>query len=227
MKSFNTICLIRHQLIKFISALVTYLSFDIIENNFDQLIIRQLFKSSSPVLHSTSSKNIGILPILNENFTKALKKDESNFSGPLKSKLITHNMNELTFDELINIHSTYLQNVTHFKILNDTEIGKHSGTSYIKQIYQFLEICFAFIKSSEEYNSLIVNYISILNVEENLRSEDMNQFDDDLEELENKIKLIVNKIYKDLYMSNYKSMLYIFIKDLRSDTELKDLSRFF
>lgn len=227
MKSFNTICLIRHQLIKFISTLVKYLSFDIIENNFDQLMIRQLFKSSSPVTHSTSSKNIGILPILNENFTKALKKDESNFSGPLKSKLITHNMNELTFDELINIHSTYLQKVTHFKILNDTEIGKHSGTSYIKQIYQFLEICFAFIKSSEEYNSLIVNYISILNVEENLRSEDMNQFDDDLEELENKIKLIVNKIYKDLYMSNYKSMLYIFIKDLRSDTELKDLSRFF
>lgn len=227
MKSFNTICLIRHQLIKFISTLVKYLSFDIIENNFDQLIIRNLFKSSSPVLHSASSKNMGILPILNENFTKALKEDECDFSGPPKSRIITHNMNELTFDELISIHSTYLQKVTRFKILSDIEIGKHSGTSYIKQIYQFLEICFAFIKSSEEYNSLIVNYISILNVEENLRSEDMNQFDDDLEELENKIKLIVNKIYKDLYMTNYKSMLYIFIKDLRSDTELKDLSRFF
>lgn len=227
MKSFNTICLIRHQLIKFISTLVKYLSFDIIENNFDQLIIRKLFKSSSPILHATSPKGMGVLPILNERFANTLKKDEGSFLRPPKSRIITHNMNELTFDELINIHTMYLQKVTRFKILNDAEIGKHSGTSYIKQIYQFLEICFAFIKSSEEYNSLIVNYISILNVEENLSSEDMNQFDDDLEELENKLKLIVNKIYKDLYMTDYKSMLYMFIKDLRSDIELKDLSRFF
>lgn len=210
-KSYKVINVIRNQLVKFITTLISYFSFDLIENNYQNLIINKLYKCSNQgsiigrldpeVLKSFQSRNlIG----LNESETESV-------------------MNELTIDELIEVHATYIKSITNCKLFNDSSIGKISGNSYIKLIYTLLEIVFLFIKSSEEFSSLMTNYITIVNMEENDDSDD--QYDDDLEAVDDKLRIMVSKIYHQIYLDQFHATKQQFIKDLRNDLTLKDLGK--
>ncbi|CAK7913007.1 spindle pole body component Spc98p [[Candida] anglica] len=231
MRSFNKVCIIRNRFIKFISILLKYLSYDIIETSFNQLVVKKLFKSKISTVQV--GNKFEIIPELSKGFLESITKKKTNNNvtnnGIIPNNEI-HNMNELTIDELISIHTNYLKSIINCKLLNEQEIGKFSGESFIQQIYEFLEIQFAFIKGSEEFSSLIVKYVSLLNIDENIQVTDdidMDQFDDEFVEIEGSLQNMMDRIHNELYQGEFLPKLERFVKDLRGTIEFREMSKFF
>lgn len=221
-KSFQIVNVFRFNLIKLISSITRFLSFDVIEQSFEQNIVGRFFKCSDRS-HSRNSTNS--LPPLNSAFTKKLEPIKPRLKDSLGFDSIPHNMSELTFDGLIESHEVYLRHITGCKLLSDSETGRASGISYVNQIYHFLEICFGFIKSSEEFIALTTNYVAVLNLEENTNNDDNMRFDDDLEVLEKNLKALISRIYQELYLKEFRVNYNMFVNDLRHDVDLRDLGR--
>ncbi|CUM65959.1 uncharacterized protein PRCAT00003612001 [Priceomyces carsonii] len=211
LKSFSTVNIIRHQLIQFLNFLVRFISFDIIDDNFNEFIVEKIFKSNIPDMKSK-------LPI-SDYFLKSIG---SKVIG-LASSTVSHNMNELTIDELIKIHEQFLLLVTQNPLLNEAVVGKYTRRSYIDQVYSILEIILNFIVGSKQYYDLITNYIAVLNIEENLLEEE--HTDEDLERIEISLKSIMKKIYKDLFIQEFQVIYDGFVKDLKSDLFMREVSR--
>ncbi|ODV68142.1 hypothetical protein HYPBUDRAFT_5945 [Hyphopichia burtonii NRRL Y-1933] len=220
LKSFKTIGIMRNQMIMFITTMIRFFSIDLVEDCFHKLIIEKLFKSKNPK-HASNSNNQK-LAIFNKTFAKSIQ--NKKIIG-LEPELVEHNMNEYTIDELISIHQKYIHLITNYKLFSEDQIGKVSGDSYIKNIYALLEIVFMFIKASEEFGMLIRNYIAITNIEKGLQGGSNEEYDDDLEIIDDKLKLMFNQIYNQTYLQDFKSTKELFVKDLKSDLDLKDLSR--
>lgn len=219
--AFNKINMIRNQLIKLVNVIIRYLSFDVIEEGFQKLIVERLFRSKD--MHSRNNREILTLPVLNEGFLKKVQ-NSHGLLGLEKNQEVVHNMNELTFDELLGLHSSYLRHITSCKILSEDAIGKASGESFISQIYTFLEILFQFIKGSEMFAALAVNYMSLLKLHENLA--DDGTLDESVEHVQEQLEQTVTRMYRDVYFGNFKVRREIFIRDLRADLDLKELSKF-
>lgn len=209
-KSYKMINIVRNQLIKFILALISYFSFDLIENSYQNLLIKKLLTTSD------QKSSVGKLD------PELLKSFQSRNLIGLEESESDDTINELTIDELIEIHSTYIKSITTCKLFSDSSIGIVSGNSYIQLIYTLLEITFLFIKSSEEFNSLISSYITIVNIEEN---DDSEQYDDDLEMVDDKLRVMVHKIYHQIYQDQFTATKQLFVRDLRNDLTLKDLGK--
>lgn len=214
-KSFNTINLIRNGMIQFLNSVVGYLSFDIIEDSFTKMITEKLFKSTTGL---AAKDPTSLLASLSPQFMNSVR------GNALSSNIIRHNCNELTFDELIDMHNTYLSSIVDNKLINEDTIGKQTKQSFILQIYGILEVIFKYVKSAEEFNNLIVNYILVINIEENTHNT-VDDMDRDMEEIEIKLLAITTRIHK--LHAEYKLKKLDFVRDLKSDVELRDLSQLF
>lgn len=209
-KSFNTINMIRFQLINNLNAIVNYLSFDVIETSFQKNINKKLFKSVD-----TKSELININPdFIYKLSIEQLKDINQNIS-------VNHNMNELNIDEIIEIHTTYLNKICKNKLLNEDTHGKYSGLTFIEQLYSLLELIFEFIKSSEHYYGILINYILILNIDQ----QDI-EMDQDIILAETSLQKSFVLIYRKIY-HNYKNQLDSYTKDLKADLDLQQLSKLF
>ncbi|KAK6458864.1 spindle pole body component [Scheffersomyces xylosifermentans] len=223
-KAFNSTNLIRSHLVKFLNSLVSFISYDIIEDNFQNGVNKKLFKSSIPGEQDDENSSLSLLNSLNPHFIKSFTRDINN------ANKVEHNMNQLTIDELIKVHETYLNKIIDFKLLNEQSIGKTTQLSYIAQIYQILQTIFKFISSSSEFHNLIVNYVLILNLEENeegLEETTISQIDNDLEDIEHTLSAVIDRIYKQIYLEEFKMQVQDFVQDLRTDFELRELSKLF
>ncbi|RLV91844.1 Spindle pole body component SPC98 [Spathaspora sp. JA1] len=122
------------------------------------------------------------------------------------------NINVLTIDEIISMHNNYLNKIIDNKILNEETRGKTTGVSFINQIYSILQTIYDFINTSQELHELMYQYSIGTSTDE-----------EDLDELQEQIRIVKLKIYNEIY---YKFQQYQdnFINDLKSDFELKDLS---
>lgn len=221
-KAVRTINLIRSKLLKFVQVILKYLSFDLIEENFEHHILRRLFQSKNVMdlkSNDNSSNGFKTLPILNKNFAQQCNQEEG-ITGLEKVPQIKYNVHQCTIEQLTTIHSIYLSKISDCKLLSEVHQGRHSGISFINQIFEFLEISFAFVKSSEEFNSSLSNYISLLKY--NSSAED---FDDDMEELYQRLVTVMKIIYKNLYIGRFERGMDVFLRDLRADVDLKDLSK--
>ncbi|ODV82203.1 spindle pole body component [Suhomyces tanzawaensis NRRL Y-17324] len=229
-KSFNTINMIRFNLIKFMNSLVQYLSFDVIEDAYHTLITKKLFKSNEVYTNEENEgfKNrlLQLLNAFNPSFIQSIKGSPQT-SG--SEQRVLHNVNELTFDEIIKMHEAYLSKIVNSKLINEDSLGKTTKTSYIEQVYKLLELVFRFYKSAEEYNHLVVNYVLILNIEasqaENEIDADMVEIDA-LQDTEDKLQAITDRIYRHIYQQ-FQEGLANFVRDLKVDYELKPMASMF
>ncbi|KAG2734538.1 hypothetical protein G9P44_002544 [Scheffersomyces stipitis] len=223
-KAFNTSNLIRAHMQKFLNSLIGYISYDIIENNFNSIINRSYFKTNIAEEKFDNVESKSLLSSLNPEFVRSFT------VGSVNEDHVDHNVNELTIDEIIKKHEDYLRAITNFKLLSEDSLGKLTQSSYISQIYEILHIIFKFVTSCREFHHLIVNYVLVLNLEENedsLEDDTMVQIDNDLEEIERTLVAVVDRIYKDIYSSEFKLREREFVQDLKIDFELRDLSRLF
>ncbi|KAK6204528.1 spindle pole body component [Scheffersomyces amazonensis] len=223
-KSFNSINLIRNRLLNHINVLINHLSYDVIENTFQAEIIEKVFKSNK----FSQNKKENLLRSLNSKFIKNL--DETNQTRVLHNDNKS-NVNELTIDGILSIHENYLNQIINNKLLNENIIGKVTRKSYIKQIYEILDITFQFLTSCREFFNLLVNYVLLLKLEQQESEDNINieeeEIDEDLLIVEESLQNIINRIYKQIYLRDYKTTINEFVQDLRTDHDLRDLSKLF
>lgn len=230
LKAVRTINIVRSRFLALIRVLLKYLSFDLIEELFNDKVVKSLFRAKSVLgAKFTSSNRNQPLPILKKEFAEQFQ----NTSYLTAESVSATNMNECSIDEITAIHADYLETISMCKLLNERAKGRFSGKSFIGQIFDFLELTFSFVKSSEEFGASIVNYMNILNVKSAPRQDseadaDLNgDFDSDLSQLHQQLHSLLKIIYVDIYMGKFQPELEIFLKDLRSDVELKELSKLF
>ncbi|CAH2350649.1 spindle pole body component Spc98p [[Candida] railenensis] len=225
-KSFRSICLIRNQFTKFFNVLIKYLSIDVIDESFNEMITKKMKKSETRRRTNRGESTNESIVKPTSSFMKQISASiESQYE--LQAEFQDCDSVELTIDDLIHIHTAYLQKIIGCKLLNENEIGSISGESLILQIYDFLDITFHFIKGAEEFESLIIKYISLLSIDERGEEYMDEDFDEDLVELEENLKNIMDKTCRELYFQTFKPKLDLFTRDLRSTLELRELSRLF
>lgn len=219
-KAVRTINIVRSRFQMVIRVILKYLSFDLIEETFNEKVVKTLFRAKSlSGANLTALDRAAPLPILNKAFAEKFK--NRSISSGLHS---LHNMNECTIDDITNIHANYLDSISRSKLLSENAKGRASGKGFIDQIFDILELVSAFVKSSDEFCASMINYINIVNV---VGAQDQGQFDEDLTQLHQRLRALVKIIYSDIYLSKLLPHLDIFIKDLRGDVQLKELSKLF
>lgn len=228
-KCLRTINLIRFRLSGLLTTLLKFLSYDLIESNFQQNIIKLVFKSNlsvDPMFTSETTRKDRKLPILDKTFAAAFAYQTSPaFSDIERIPLAGLNIVEHTIDELTAMHLKYLKSVYDCKLINEEYRGKVSREPLIDQIFAFMEILFAFLKSSEEFGSSVVSYVNLLDLSRSVESDAGVAFEGDLEHLHVRLSDLMKVMYKDLFKSNFEPRLQTFTKDLRADLDLKDLSK--
>ncbi|QFZ28431.1 putative spindle pole body component [Clavispora lusitaniae] len=223
-KALRTINLIRNKLLMFINTILMHFSFDSIQDAFELEIVGSIFREDcllGPDFITGKSKKERKLPILNDEFAVKCT-DNGILIGLEKTKQWNHNGSERTIDELILIHRRYLQRISNYKLLDESSRGKFSQESYINQIYSFLNHAFTFIKSSQEFGATVINYVNVLNL---IGSSSGEKFEEDLERLHTHLQSLMKMIHSELYMRKIRPSMHVFIKDLRADVDLKDLSK--
>lgn len=223
----RTINVIRFRLLKFTSALLKYLSYDLIEVNFEEFILDQIFsRSIQQKLKTQASRKDRTLPILDDKFAAAFAYQISPaFSDIGRMQLAKTNVVEHTIDEITTMHLRYLKRIYDCKLINEQYKGKVSREPLIDQIFAFMEVLFAFIKSSEEFASSVVRYVNLLDLSRSVESDAGDAFENDLEQLHVHLASIINVMYKDQFQGEFQKRLSIFSKDLRADLDLKDLGK--
>lgn len=203
-KSLSIITSIRFHFTQFLNELIAYLSYDVIEENFQQHIVRKLF-------YNKNDQDL----LLNKLFMNLLEIDPNN-------DLPKFNVNLLTIDELVELHGTYIDSIINSSLLNEKLKGNETNISYIDQIFDILQTIFSFINTSQEFYSLVVTFGLLVRLDSNANKIELEQDQEDLEFQLHKIK---RKIYKDIYQHDYKRQLNDLKNDLNRDYNLKDLSK--
>lgn len=203
-KSLSIITSIRFYFTQFLNELIAYLSYDVIEENFQQHIVRKLF-------YNKNDQDL----LLNKLFMNLLEIDPNN-------DLPKFNVNLLTIDELVELHGTYIDSIINSSLLNEKLKGNETNISYIDQIFDILQTIFNFINTSQEFYSLVVTFGLLVRLDSNANKIELEQDQEDLEFQLHKIK---RKIYKDIYQHDYKRQLNDLKNDLNRDYNLKDLSK--
>lgn len=228
-KCLRTTNLIRFRLSKLVSALLNFLSYDLIEQNFQEKIVKLAFKgtlTASPQFTSLESRKDRKLPILDKAFADAFAYQTSpSFPKIKRVSLAKLNVMEHTIDELTAMHLKYLKGIYDCKLINENYKGKISREPLIDQIFSFMEILFAFIKSSEEFSSSVVSYVNLLDLSTSVDTNAGIAFEGDLEHLHVRLADLMKVMYNDLFKNSFEPRLDIFTKDLRADLDLKDLSK--
>ncbi|KAG7195366.1 Microtubule-nucleating Tub4p (gamma-tubulin) complex component [Scheffersomyces spartinae] len=141
----RNISIIRNQMSLFLSFLMSYFCYNIVEELFQKHIVQNLFKS-----------NLGntLQHILLNRFVKSVRDNSisTNSEGGNKS------LNDLTMDELVDLHTTYLKNITSNKLLSTEHVGSHSKQSFIMTIYDILTTINKFEESSTVFYACVEEY---------------------------------------------------------------------
>lgn len=214
-KRMKTINLMRSHLVRFLGVLLKYVSADLIEDHFRRVVTEKLFKSGED-----NNMGVGVMAILNKGFAKKLYEKNELFG--LKNGLeISVNVNGHTIDGLVSVHDEFLNKIVEHKLLNEKYYGATSGNTLVQQVYEFLDIIFAFVSSSEEFASLVVNYANLMALEEVSGT-----FEEDVERLNVRMNGLM-RVLREIFTERFLIKKSVFIRDLRGDIDLKELSRMF
>ena len=178
-KTIGIISVTRNQFSLFLNELIAYLSYEVIEEAFQNVLLRVILQYRKFPVEQT------VLPI-----------EQEHNDNP-------YNVNLLTIDELVEVHGNYLDNIINNSLLNEKYKGVETSLSLIDQIYDLLQTIFEFINTSQEYYSLVVNYGLILRSEQVNRSFAMEQDGEDVEFQLHKVKTRYIKTFiKEIFNCN-------------------------
>ncbi|KAI5952145.1 SPC98 [Candida theae] len=207
----NGVNIMRHHLIKFLDDLVAYLSYDIVENSFDTMIIDKLFHRKGNEL------------VLDKSFMKL--PERATATMPL-------NVNKLTIDELISVHDEYLDNIVYTKLFNGSVKGAKTNISFIDQIYEILQSIFRFINTSQEYLSVMETFLVLVNSRESaghaeVDQEQEYQLEKDIDEVSNRSTKLWRKLKVEIFNGEFQSLVDGLKQDLKLDNDLKEFGKMF
>lgn len=216
-RSVKTINLMRHKLLLTIQAILRYVSFDLVEKSFNEEIIKKLFRLKNPV--SAKPGTLRNMPILNKAFLQMCQ-SSPNLTGCETAVKIVHNMTDCTLDEMVTSHKNYLHAITSSKLLKENMRGHASGESLVDQVYGFLEITFSFVQAADQFESTLTLLAGLLRMDPQMHAEE--DIDEKYRKLEDVMAMLV-----DLYKRLFLPKLEVFRRDLRAESNLRDLSKSF
>lgn len=217
-KSFNTVNVVRHEMMSLLEAITYYLSYDVIEDSFQRQLLQKFFAALEQ------------RPELSERFRSQMAEvQKQKFGGERPGVRQQVAVNEYNLDELVGIHTSFLLSIVNSRLLDSFIVGKISGRSFVAQIYLFLEMMFMYANSWDQYAVHLVNYVGIVSLERGLEqapeSADIMELDDDLERNEEALQILTHKIYTELYLEKFKPQMEALVRDLKGDIELRPLGR--
>lgn len=215
-RSVRSINLVRHRLLHVVQAILRFVSYDLIEKNFNEELVKVLFRlNSATAQKSTNEKHYESLPILNSSYMCV----NESVCTPAECETvpkILHNVNDCTLDEILGSHRKYLSAITGSKLLRESMRGKVSGESLVDQVYGFLEVAFSFVQACDQFESDLSQLAGLLKLDAHLEDD----IEDNLKKLEGIMQIIM-----DLYKNKFIPKLELFRRDLRAEPDLKDLSK--
>ncbi|KAM9887249.1 hypothetical protein OXX79_013790, partial [Metschnikowia pulcherrima] len=99
-------------------------------------------------------------------------------------------------------------------------LGRHSGKSFVQQIFELLELAYEFLHTSEEFGTSLSTYVNILR----LKTESYD-FDEDWDELHRRLNSVKKYIQTDIYAEKLQPWLKAFTQDMRAEVDLREFSR--
>ncbi|CAN3365097.1 spindle pole body component Spc98p [Diutina catenulata] len=188
----------RFTMAQFVTALTGYLSLDVIEASFDRIIVKNFFKSAISNAHPELA-----------NFNPTFLQSMGVSPQSQHYEEIAHNMNELTIDEIINLHTEYLNAITTTKLMSGTVRGKISGDILQAQVEGVLNVILMFVHTSEEFFTLLATASARV----------------DAEAAEHELRQMYVRLM-DLFRE-YNTLYEQLIKDMRADFDLREVSKIF
>ncbi|KAI5950820.1 SPC98 [Candida jiufengensis] len=203
--SIDQINIIRNHFVKFLQDIVSYLSYEVIEESFDENIEKKFYYNNDK---STLQLDRSFLP----NFEQPNTLTEE--SETIKK------VNKFTIDELITIHGTYLNKIVKTKLFNESSLGKRSQISFITQIHDFLQIFYNFINLNQEYLGVLEDFFFIY--QHNLTSTTTSNIENELDEILFTLDRIYKKLKNEIFENEFKQLLIDFKEDMKLENDLKE-----
>ena len=191
----------RKVLIDYLCTISSYLSYDVIEASFKNIIVADIF----------AKINDDTELLLDRLFMKLEKKHGAKY-----------NVNTLTIDDLINSHAKYLKNIVYTDILNEQVVGKKSQVSYIDQIQNSFQIIFEFVNAEQEYYELLQSYLYFASQEPRDGQYKVG-VETDLERINRRIEKLWHKVRFDIFETEFVQQRNILKADLKVDNNLLEL----
>lgn len=216
-RSVRSINLIRHRILHVVQAILRFVSYDLIEKNFNEEIVKVIFRLNSATGQKLASeKHFQSLPILNSSYLLSISGSACTPAECETVPKILHNVKDCTLDDILESHRKYLSAITGSKLLRESMRGRVSGDSLVDQVYGFLEVAFSFVQACDQFESDLTQLVGILKL-------DVNSEDD----IENSLKKLegIKQIIMDVYKKRFIPQLDTFKRDLRAEPDLKDLSK--
>ncbi|KAI3406434.2 SPC98 [Candida oxycetoniae] len=199
-KSVTIANVLRNHIIKFLQNLISFLSYDIIEESYESVIVKRFF-------YNDNDTDL----LLDKSF---MKLDNRHYEH--------YNVNKLTIDDLIRTHGRYLEQIVYTDLLNEKKIGKKTNISYVYQIYDLLQTIFDFVTADQEYHSLILEFAFLV---EQSYSGDF-ETGQNLEKLIDRMNKVMHKLKIDIFESEFKFQLNNLKEDLKLDNNLQEFGTY-
>lgn len=215
-RSLRSVDLVRSKLNSFLISLIEYLSWDIVEENFEKRVVRKLFRTQTPTqILELADENI--LPSFNPEFFQHCKNTDL-LRGLSTVRSAPHNMNDVTLDDLTDIHSDFLDKVANSKLLREKD-SSSTVEPYIDQIFGILSVILAFVRSHGEFITSVTEYINALSLHES--TGDVVEYENVVHHLQKVGDLIV----RGYYHGDFKPKVDQLRRDLKSDLNLRKLGK--
>ena len=225
-QSIKIITIIQHRMVTFFNRIIEYLLYEIIETSFREIIEKSIFRAPGQHLRigGVQSK---VYDTVFEPKNEFMQKLRQKITTGSNYKLVEIRTNEFNMDQFMGLHEHYLESIVKCKLLDEQVIGKRSREPFIDQIYEMLDLAFAFVKSTEEFESLTSKYYALVNLDENNHQDQYNpeQFDDDMLEIEQTMRGMMSRIKNVIYMHEFEPRIENLAKDMTSTLEFKELGR--
>lgn len=214
-RNLRSVDLVRSKLNSFLISLIEYLSWDIVEESFEKRVVRKLFRTQAPTQNPDLADE-NILLSFNPEFFQHCKNTDL-LRGLNTVKSVPHNMNDVTLDDLTDIHSDFLDKVANSKLLREYE-SSAMAEPYIDQIFGLLNVIQAFVRSHGEFITLVSDYINALSLHES--TGDVVEYENVIHHLQRVGDIIIRGYHRD-----FKPKVDRLRKDLKADLNLRKLGK--
>ncbi len=215
LKTFKRLNVLRNEFIKFMNVLVAYLDNEVIDRNFLKFISSLKYGKSNTFMSQLGQGNITKSKLI---LLKTMKMQPMCDIFNTRVADNEEEGEEYNLDDLVELHSSYLEKISRCKILNNNSkrsIGKKTGQFYVDQINMFLEIMSKFVGINGEFNSLLVEMLSIASVSRE-GDTNMDRYNDYLNRIDDKLDHLTQSLTSDI-INRFEDSLDGFTKDLCAD----------
>ncbi|ODV85027.1 hypothetical protein CANARDRAFT_28747 [[Candida] arabinofermentans NRRL YB-2248] len=220
-KTFKRLNILRNEFVKFINIVTSFFDLEIIEKSYTRLMstLKKNAKDELPITKNERGVKClvgGRMPI-DSNFLSQWSKLPSA-DLDTNRELIDLKYNSYNLDELADLHHSYITSITCSRILQ-TQPTKSSSSRYIYQIDSFINTINRFVDLNSEFNSLLVEMISVTEL---LKDDDLMENRDQYDDYLNRVDAKLNKLMENLtieIIENFEDSLEKFTEALSVDKD--------